>query len=262
MKIFNTLVISPLVVCKELARYERFSFKSLRRHLGRINRRTRNQITKTMKLNYILLTIAMQPLFVGALHAELFPLKEESDHVRTEKQKSLINPHFEQATIQYSQAELVKAAAAIRASAAQITRNTASHDAAGKALVSKSVKALNKLAVDVEAGALEEATELDAAFAVISNNMARYQHDVAKKALSRKDNKTAGAAFARTADYIENRARWSINDLDDDDKLTVKSLREMSDSLTHATETAVEGAGAVLEKGFALITDTDRVIKE
>ena len=127
-----------------------------------------------------------------------------------------------------------ESAAQIRAGAAQIKTNLAGADPKDTKTPMKSVAKLEILAEGVEKGLIKDGAKLNKAFANTSKTMAKYHSEVSKKAAESEDGMVASTAMGRTADYIENGAKWSGNALTEAGKDTVGGLRNMSGSIVKA----------------------------
>lgn len=209
-----------------------------------------------MKLKNILLIGTLAAGSIGFSEAQKTAQPKSTHAVKAGK----VDPHFVKARDSYDKGDLAASASEIRAAAAQITVNTTGGDSALLGPVKKTTADLDKLALRVGEGKIKEGSTLNKNFATASNAMANYHAAVAKKATGNKKGLIAGASLNRTADYIENTAKWSGQKLGDAGKNTVIGMRNTGGSLVKAGGTIVEGTGTVIGKGLGLIGNLGRTI--
>lgn len=212
-----------------------------------------------MKLKYYFILGALLSTPVAVLNAQTEAPKKSAVKVAPAK-VGKVDPHFVKARAHFDKGELTKSSDEIKAAATQIRVNLTGADAGLAAPALKKVKDLNTLADRVAEGKVKEGKTLDKNFATTSNVMSKYFAKVAEKAAKENKGKVAGFALNRTADYIENTAKWSGQKIGDAGKATVSNMREAGGNLVKAGGTVAKVPVKVIEGGVNLIGKLGKAI--
>ena len=144
--------------------------------------------------------------------------------------------HFMRAYEHFLRHEWNAAAEEIRKGGAFLKLEAARADADTKKALTASVKMLGELADEVKSGAVRSAKDLQNAFAMAEQTLARHHYLKATAAWAKKEVKKAGSELRAAAASLEHGFAWAGQTLE---ALTIKVL----DDCRHIGGKLVEGAG-------------------
>ena len=132
------------------------------------------------------------------------------------------------------------AASEIRKGADFMKKEAESATEEGKKVLAASVHELEKLATDVEKGAVKSEKELKDTFARANNALARHHYLKASEQWAKKETKSTGNALKNAAQHLEQAAKWSGHKLEAGSSEVVKGARAVADKLIQGTKWVAE----------------------
>lgn len=147
---------------------------------------------------------------------------------------------FQKAHEFFLKKDMKAAASEIRKGAEVLKKEVGNATEEGKKVLTASIQELEKLANDVEKGAVKSEKKLKDAFARADHALAQHHYLKASESWVKKETKNTGNALKNAAQHLEQAAKWSGRKLEAGSSEVVKGAREVADKLIKGTKWVAE----------------------
>jgi hypothetical protein len=161
---------------------------------------------------------------------------DEPEHYMKAAHKSFLKKD-----VKATAAELRKAAAFVKLEAARAADDS-------KTDLVASATELDKLADDVEKGAVTSVEKLDSTFARAAHALANHHHKKAEESWAKKQVKPTGHSLRAAAEYVEHGSKWTGKEVEAGSAEVLKGVREVSSKLIAGSGWVGEEVGKAIKK--------------